>query len=95
MIDAGRSLVAEHTPVEMLGAVEASRMLSELINRPGTFWDGATGSGMNWRLALSELEAERSHLSLDGEPVILYSLLSPPVPGARELPKASCIASTR
>ena len=78
MIDAGRSLVAEHTPVEMLGAVEASRLLSELINRPGTSWDGATGSGMNWRLALSELEAERSHLSLDGEPVILYSLLSPP-----------------
>ncbi|MYG35487.1 MAG: DUF87 domain-containing protein, partial [Gemmatimonadetes bacterium] len=78
MIDAGRSLVAEHTPVEMLGAVEASRFLSELINRPGTLWDGATGSGMNWRLALSELEAERSHLRLDGEPVILYSLLSPP-----------------
>ena len=78
MIDACRSLVAEHTPVEMLDAVEGSRLLSELINRPGTFWDGATGSGMNWRLALSELEAERSHLRLDGEPVILYSLLSPP-----------------
>ena len=78
MIDASRSLVAEHTPVEMLGAVEASRLLSDLTNRPGTFWDGATGSGMNWRLALSELEAERSHLKLDGEPVILYSLLSPP-----------------
>ena len=78
VIDAGRSLVAEHTPVEMLGAHEASRFLSELTNRPGTVWDGATGSGMNWRLALSELEAERSHLRLDGEPVILYSLLSPP-----------------
>ena len=77
-IDAGRSLVAEHTPVELLNALEGSRLLSELINRPGTFWDGATGSGMNWRLALSELEAERSHLRLDGEPVILYSLLSPP-----------------
>ena len=78
MIDAGRALVAEHTPIEMLGAVEASRLLSELTNKPGTFWDGATGSGMNWRLALSELEAERAHLRLDGEPVILYSLLSPP-----------------
>ena len=33
---------------------------------------------MNWRLALSELEAERSHLRLDGEPVVLYSLLYPP-----------------
>ncbi|WP_420448617.1 VirB4 family type IV secretion system protein [Candidatus Palauibacter sp.] len=78
MIDAGRSLVAEHTPVELLGAHEASGLLSELTNKPGTYWDGATGSGMNWRLALSELEAERSHLRLDGEPVILYSLLSPP-----------------
>ncbi|WP_420448343.1 VirB4 family type IV secretion system protein [Candidatus Palauibacter sp.] len=78
MIAAGRSLVAEHTPVEMLGAHEASGILSDLTNKPGTFWDGATGSGMNWRLALSELEAERSHLRLDGEPVILYSLLSPP-----------------
>ena len=78
MIDAGRSLVTEHTPVEMMGALEASRLLSELVNRPGTFWDGATGSGMNWRLALSELEAERSHLRLDGEPVILYSMMSPP-----------------
>ena len=78
MVEAGRSLVAEHTPVEMLEAVEASRLLSELINRPGMAWDGATGSGMNWRLALSELEAERSHLRLDDEPVILYSLLSPP-----------------
>ena len=78
MVEAGRSLVAEHAPVEMLGAADASRLLSELINRPGMAWDGATGSGMNWRLALSELEAERSHLRLDGEPVILYSLLSPP-----------------
>ena len=78
MVEAGRSLVAEHAPVEMLGAADASRLLSELINRPGMAWNGATGSGMNWRLALSELEAERSHLRLDGEPVILYSLLSPP-----------------
>ena len=78
MIEAGRSLIAEHTPVEMLGPVEASGLLSELINRPGTLWGGATGSGMNWRLAVSELEAERSHLRLDGEPLILYSLLSPP-----------------
>ena len=58
-VDAGRALVEEHTPIEMLGPAGASRLLSELINRPGTVWDGATGSGMNWRLALSELEAER------------------------------------
>ena len=66
------------TPVRVLEAREASLVLNELTNRPGTFWEGATGSGMNWRLAVSELEAERRHLRLDGEPVILYSLLSPP-----------------
>ena len=55
-----------------------AEVLSELTNRPGTPWDGATGSGMNWRLAVSELEAERRNLRLDGEPVVLYSLLSPP-----------------
>ena len=32
-VDAGRALVAEHTPIEMLEAAEASRLLSELINR--------------------------------------------------------------
>ena len=78
IVDAGRALVSEDTPIDILPAAEASRFLAELINRPGTAWDGATGSGMNWRLAVSELEAERSHLRLDGEPVILYSLLSPP-----------------
>ena len=78
LVDAGRALVGEHTPVDILPAAEASRFLSELINRPGMVWDGATGSGMNWRLALSELEAERGHMRLDGEPVVLYSLLSPP-----------------
>ena len=77
-MDAGRALVGEGTPVRILPPAEASRFLSELVNRPGTAWEGATGSGMNWRLALSELEAERSHLRLDGEPVVLYSLLSPP-----------------
>ena len=72
--------------VELLGCARTHpALLSELtINRPGTFWDGATGSGMNWRLAVSELEAERSHLRLDGEPVI--RLLAPVAarPGARE-----------
>ena len=78
MVEASRSLVAEQTPIDILSPSQGSRLLSELVNRPGLPWDGATGSGMNWRLALSELEAERSHLRLDGEPVILYSLLSPP-----------------
>ena len=78
LVEASRALVDDLTPVRVLGAREASLVLNELTNRPGTFWEGATGSGMNWRLAVSELEAERRNLRLDGEPVILYSLLSPP-----------------
>ena len=78
LVEASRALVDDLTPLRLLEAPEASLVLSELTNRPGTFWEGATGSGMNWRLAISELEAERRHLRLDGEPVILYSLLSPP-----------------
>ena len=78
LVEASRALVDDLTPVRMLEAREASLVLNELTNRPGTFWDGARGSGMNWRLAISELEAERRNLRLDGEPVILYSLLSPP-----------------
>ena len=78
LVEASRALVDDLTPLRLLAAPEASGVLNELTNRPGTFWDGATGSGMNWRLAVSELEAERRNLRLDGEPVILYSLLSPP-----------------
>ena len=77
-VEASRALVDDLTPARLLKAAEASRVLSELMNRPGLPWDGATGSGMNWRLAVSELEAERRNLRLDGQPVILYSLLSPP-----------------
>ena len=84
-VDASRALVDDLTPVHLLKAHEASRVLSELTNRPGTPWDGATGSGMNWRLAVSELEAERRCLRLDGEPVVLYSLLSPPGGGKANL----------
>ena len=78
LVDAACALVSDLTPVELLDAEAGSGMLSELINRPGGGWEGATGSGMNWRLSRSELEAERRYLRLDGEPVILYSLLSPP-----------------
>ena len=81
LVDASRALVSDLTPVEVLDAKAGSGVLSELINRPGRpgeGWEGATGRGMNWRLARSELEAERRYLRLDGESVILYSLLSPP-----------------
>ena len=79
LVDASRTLVSDLTPLDILDAPAGSRLLAELINKPGQPpWENATGSGLNWRLATSELEAERRHLRLDGEPVILYSLLSPP-----------------
>ena len=59
LVEASRALVDDLTPVRVLDAAEASLVLNELTNRPGSFWEGATGSGMNWRLAVSELEAER------------------------------------
>ena len=74
LVEASRALVDDLTALRVLDAAQGSLVLNELTNRPGSFWDGATGSGMNWRLAVSELEAERRNLRLDGEPVILYSL---------------------
>ena len=83
-VDASRALVDDLTPLRLLQAHEASVILSELTNRPGTPWDGATGSGMNWRLAVSELEAERRNLRLDGEPVVLSVVAISPRYGPRE-----------
>ena len=73
------ALVDDLTPVRVLDAAEGSAHLERAYQPARLFFGtGATGSGMNWRLAVSELEAERRNLRLDGEPVILYSLLSPP-----------------
>ena len=80
VVDGSAALVDDITPVEILDAEEGNAFLSELVNRPGTGPGGrAAGSAVNYRLALSELEAERRFLRLDGDPVVLYSLLTPPV----------------
>ena len=78
VVDAASKLVSDLTEIELLNGPDGGRFLSELVNRPGLPWDGSVSSGMNWSLAVSELDAERRFLRLDGEPVILYSLLSPP-----------------
>ena len=79
LVEASAALAHDVTPLRLLPAAEATAFLSELVNRPGLDWHGdAATSALNWRLPLSELEVERQHLRLDGEPVILYSLLSPP-----------------
>ena len=45
-VDASRALVDDLTSIKLLRAKEASSVLSELTNRPGTPWDGATrGAG--------------------------------------------------
>ena len=86
IVEASRALVDDVTPVTLLKPGPATAFLSELINRPGLpAPPQPAASGLNWRLALSELEAERRHLRLDDEPVLLYSLLSPPVQGRANL----------
>ncbi len=80
LVDASAALASDLTPLRVLPAEEATAVLSELVNRPGQPWHGDhIPSALNWRLALSELEAERRFLRLDGQPVILYNLTSPPV----------------
>ena len=79
-VDAAVGLVADLTPVEILEPERASHVLSELVNAPGRSRGLRFGGGppLSWALALSEIEAERSHLRVDGSAVSLHSLLSPP-----------------
>ena len=80
LVDASAALASDVTPLRILPAAEATAVLSEFVNRPGQPWHGDhIPSALNWRLALSELEAERRFLRLDGQPLILYNLTSPPV----------------
>ena len=68
VVDAGFKLVSDLTEIELLNGCDGGRFLSELVNRPGLPWDGSVTSGLNWSLAVSELDAERRFLRLDGEP---------------------------
>ena len=86
LVDASAALASDVTPLRVLPAEEATAVLSELVNRPGQPWHGDhIPSALNWRLALSELEAERRFLRLDGQPLILYNLTSPPVQATANL----------
>ena len=77
-VDAHCRLVEDLTPIRILSADEATGILNELVNRPGTEAPPARGSGLHWRLAQSELEAERRQLRIDGEDALVYSLVEPP-----------------
>ena len=76
--DAGRALVSDVCPSRVLDEAEATAVLGDLINRPGTVAPPHRGGALHWSWGLSELEAHRRHLTLDGEPLSLYSLIEPP-----------------
>ncbi len=83
-VDAHCRLIEDLTPIRILEPDEATRILNELVNRPGTEPPTARGSGLHWRLAQSELEAERRQLRIDGEDALVYSLVEPPSEAAAD-----------
>ncbi len=78
IVDAGLALVSDVCPSRVLEEREATAVLGDLINRPGTAAPSHQGGALHWGWGLSELEAHRRHLTLDGEPLMLYSLVEPP-----------------
>ncbi len=79
-VDAAAGLVADLTPLAILAPEAATQVLSELVNAPGRAAGMHFGAEppLAWRLALSEIEAHADHLRVDGEAVVLHSLLAPP-----------------
>ena len=79
-VDAAAGLVADLTPLQILEPEPAAHALSELVNAPGRSRGLRFGAAppLSWRLALSQIEAEADHLLVDGEAVVLHSLLAPP-----------------
>ena len=78
IVDAGRALVSEVCPSRVLEEREATAVLGDLINRPGAVTPSHEGGALHWAWGLSDLEANRRHLTLDGEPLSLYSIVEPP-----------------
>ena len=78
IVDAGRALVSDVSPGRVLTAGEATAVLGDLINRPGAVTPSHEGGALHWAWGLSDLEAHRRYLTLDAEPLSIYSLLEPP-----------------
>ena len=83
-VDAHCRLAEDLTAVRLLAPDEATAVLSELVNRPGTPAPPGSGSALHRRLALSELEAERRQLRIDGQDALVYSLAEPPSEAAAD-----------
>ncbi len=83
--DTSRALVEDVCPNSVLEAPEGTRVLADLINRPGAVVPSHEGGALNWAWGLSDLEAHRRHLTLDGEPLSIYSLVEPPPEAAANI----------
>ncbi len=78
IVDASRGLVTDVCPSTVLEEQPATAVLGEMINRPGTVAPVHEGGALHWAWGLSQLEGHRRHLTLDDEPLAIYSLLEPP-----------------
>ena len=76
--DGGCALVSDACPSRVLEEREATGVLGDLINRPGAVTPSHVGGALHWAWGLSDLEAHRRHLTLDGEPLSIYSIIEPP-----------------
>ena len=78
IVDASRGLVTDVCPSSVLEEEQATAVFGDLINRPGTVKPVHEGGALHWAWGLSHLEGHRRHLTLDDEPLAIYSLLEPP-----------------
>ena len=78
IVEAGRALVSDVCPSRVLDEQKATAVLGDLINRPGAVTPPHKGGALHWAWGLSDLEAHRRHLTLDGEPLSIYSIVEPP-----------------
>ena len=78
IVDASRGLVTDVCPSTVLEEEQATAVFGDLINRPGTVKPVHEGGALHWAWGLSQLEGHRRHLTLDDEPLAIYSLLEPP-----------------
>ncbi len=78
IVDASRGLVTDVCPSSVLDEEQATAVFGDLINRPGTVAPVHEGGALHWAWGLSHLEGHHRHLTLDDEPLAIYSLLEPP-----------------